>query len=218
MTSDTKDAQLKAAKKRYAKLKKERNAAANSASSRDQTPIEEVKSEEETRQESTPQESQEGHQPSLEKHADQPDHPQKQEEGQSLEEELSVPGERVEKVEQQTKGAQSTLPIDNTTASLVAELREDNENLRLKVEALTTRIKSLESENEFLRSDRPREISLSPPPIQQRHGRQKSIIGADLYSERANIGTIADKMKKWQGWQLDLREWRLIDLGPKVAL
>lgn len=227
MTSDSKEAQLKAAKKRYAKLKKERKAAANTSSSRDATPIEDAKQEgEESKQDdvANANESTQEEQAAPEKVADPKpsDEESKSHEAEvPLEEEHhSAPAETNEDegLEKTGQGPAEPTPNNETTASEIADLKQENEDLRLKVESLTNRIKSLESENMLLRGSASRELSLSPLPSNRRHGRSKSIVADDLYAEKSKIGSTADEMKKWQGWQLDLRDWRLIGLGPQVTL
>lgn len=99
----------------------------------------------------------------------------------------------------------------------IAELREKNDSLNAWIAVLESRIRKLEAENAQLRvADT--DVSLSPPGTRGRGRHRTSSEEKALYAERSRVNDIHSEMRRWEGWQLDLRSWRTIGMGPIVNL
>ena len=111
----------------------------------------------------------------------------------------------------------------------IAHLEKEKQTLADQVSELKSRVSSLEKENQHLRvqlTEHDREILRSPPLEVQKHAgqgsstqsRKPSFIELDLCGEATKISDIRKQMEQWRGWQLDMRGWRNMGVGPQIVL
>jgi hypothetical protein len=100
-----------------------------------------------------------------------------------------------------------------------------------KVAKLETRVRELTSENAILRSQLDdhtnSDLSLSPPQdtvrVSRAHAsmhrpRKTSFVEVELYGEASKISDIRRQMEQWRGYQVDMRQWRSVGIGPAIDL
>jgi hypothetical protein len=120
--------------------------------------------------------------------------------------------------------------LDTMRQQLDEALRE-RDGAVAKVAKLESRIRELTSENAILRSQLDdhtnSDLSLSPPQdtvrVSRAHAsmyrpRKTSFVEVELYGEASKISDIRRQMEQWRGYQVDMRQWRSVGIGPAIDL
>lgn len=123
---------------------------------------------------------------------------------------------------------------DDAVTALRKELqdtRQERDDALDKIKKLESRIKALTSENAILRSQLDdqsnSDLTLSPPLDTARVGRARSgsnrprktsFVEVELYGEASKISDIRRQMEQWRGYQVDMRQWRSMGIGPAIDL
>lgn len=113
----------------------------------------------------------------------------------------------------------------------IESLKVENNFLNDKVYSLEARVANLVAVNKQKAIDFPRDASdfdsdiasLNSPIIESRDAsrystgqqpRVASFAEMDLYGDINKLRDINQEMERWNGWQVDMREWRTLGVGP----
>lgn len=124
---------------------------------------------------------------------------------------------------------------NDSDAQSIDLLYKENEELKARLTQLTKENNRLKQENTKIRAqlqadeddERTFRESLSPslpslptimPPKKSHRSRISSFVEVDLYGEATRISDIRKQMEQWKGWQVDMRGWRTIGIGPQFEL
>lgn len=147
------------------------------------------------------------------------------------------PGPQVKSIPSEVTSPVSESPEEVSKLTLQIEsLKVENNFLSDKVYTLEARVANLLSTNkknaiDFARdtSDFDSDIaSLSSPVLETRgdaarynagqQPRVASFAEMDLYGDVSKIRNINQEMDRWKGWQVDMRGWRTLGVGPVFAI
>lgn len=95
----------------------------------------------------------------------------------------------------------------------IALLKEQNRRFKEKIEMLESKVASYES----LVSSESAEAPLPPPPRAEPVKPRVAIAETPTVIEPTPVDR-TEELQKWNGWQVDLRGWKTLGVGPQIDI